>query len=81
MQPKNPTATNPPSAYSYPHLLITTPAGARNAKLEPKYAGAFPFVIKINSSVPIPFINSTTAGLIPNTNGTSTDAPNMANMC
>src|SRR5699024_12226456 len=59
--------------------LITSRAGDRNAKLEPRYAGAFPFVIRINSSVPTPFIKSTTAGLIPNIKGTSTDAPNMAN--
>ena len=60
---------------------MTIPAGARKAKLEPKYAGAFPLVIAINKSVPTPFINSTMAGLIPNKKGTSTDAPNMANIC
>ena len=38
-------------------------------------------VTKIKSSVPIPFINNTTAGLMPNTNGTRTDAPNIANIC
>ena len=42
-----PAAINPPSTYSYPILSITINAGARNAKLEPRYAGAFPFVIRI----------------------------------
>ena len=36
IQPRKPTTTNPPRAYSYPHLLITTPAGAKKAKLDPK---------------------------------------------
>ena len=40
-----------------------------------------PLVMKMNSSVPIPFMNSTIAGLMSNINGTSTDAPNMANIC
>lgn len=46
-----------------------------------RYAGALPFVIRINKSVPTPFIRRTMAGLIPNINGTRTEAPNMANMC
>jgi hypothetical protein len=81
IQPQKPTATKPPRAYSYPIWSMTIPAGARNAKLDPRYAGAFPFVITIKRSVPTPFINSTTAGLIPKIKGTSTVAPNMANMC
>ena len=60
---------------------MTMVAGAMKAKDEPKYAGALPLVIRMNSSVPMPFMNSTIAGLMPNINGTSTDAPNMANMC
>ena len=54
---------------------------ARNAKLEPRYAGAFPFVIKINNSVPIPFISSTIDAGIPNSIGTRTEALNIANVC
>jgi len=56
-------------------------AGARNAKLEPRYAGAFPFVIQIKSSVPTPFISRTMLGLMPNRIGTRTDAPNIAKTC
>ena len=56
-------------------------AGARKAKLDPKYAGAFPFVTIIKISVPQPFIKRTIAGLIPKRKGTKTDAPNIANMC
>ena len=36
IHPTKPTATNPPRAYSYPNFAITIPAGARNAKLEPR---------------------------------------------
>lgn len=81
IQPQKPTATKPPSAYSYPICSMTIPAGARNAKLEPKYAGAFPFVTAIKRRVPTPFMNNTIAGLIPKMKGTSTVAPNMANIC
>ena len=56
-------------------------AGPKKAKLLPKYAGAFLFVIKINNSVPIPFINKTILGLIPKTIGTNTLAPNIAKVC
>jgi len=38
-------------------------------------------VTRMKSRVPSPFMKRTTAGLIPNRKGTSTDAPNMANMC
>ena len=55
--------------------------GDRNAKLEPRYAGDLPFVIRINSSVPIPFISRTIEAGIPNSTGTSTDALNIANVC
>ena len=56
-------------------------AGAINANDEPRYAGALPLVMRMNSSVPIPFMNSTIAGFILKMNGTSTDAPNIANIC
>ena len=55
--------------------------GERNAKLEPKYAGALPFVIAIKISVPIPFISSTMEAFMPKSQGTSTDALNIANVC
>ena len=35
----------------------------------------------IKISVPIPFINSTMAALIPKSHGTNTEALNMANVC
>jgi hypothetical protein len=35
----------------------------------------------MNSNVPRPFINRTTAGLMPNRKGTRTVAPNIANIC
>ena len=44
---------------------ITSKAGDMNAKDEPKYAGARPFVISMNKSVPIPFISKAIDGLIP----------------
>ena len=55
--------------------------GDRNAKLDPRYAGALPFVIRMNSSVPTPFIRSTMEAGIPKSIGTSTDALNIANVC
>ncbi len=49
---------------------MTSVAGAMKAKDEPRYAGALPLVIRMNSSVPMPFMNSTIAGLMPSMNGT-----------
>ena len=51
------------------------------AKLLPRYAGAFPFVTAIKIRVPIPFIKRTIAGFIPKIIGTKTDAPNIAKVC
>ena len=76
-----PVTMNPPNAYSYPILLITISAGEMKAKLDPRYAGAFPLVIRINSKVPMPFMRSAMAGLIPRIYGTRTDALNMAKVC
>ena len=60
---------------------MTSRAGEIKAKLEPRYAGDFPFVTKIKISVPTPFISNAMAGLIPSKYGTSTDALNMAKVC
>jgi len=62
-------------------VFIITPPTPKKAKLEPKYAGAFPFVIKINNNVPIPFIKRTIPGLTLNRIGTKTEAPNIAKVC
>ena len=56
-------------------------AGPKNAKLEPRYAGAFFFVIKMNNRVPTPFINKTIPASIPKIIGTKTEAPNIAKVC
>ena len=60
---------------------MTSSAGLMKAKLEPRYAGLLPLVTKMKISVPMPFISSAMAGLIPSRYGTSTDALNMANVC
>lgn len=59
-------------------ISVPTPI---NAKLDPKYAGALAFVIRMNNRVPIPFINKTIPGFTLNNIGTKTDAPNIANVC
>ena len=55
--------------------------GEIKAKLEPKYEGILPLVIKIYSSVPRPFINKQVVGLTLNKNGTKTVEPNIAKRC
>ena len=52
-----------------------------NAKLEPKNAGTLPLANRWNSSVPMPAKSSVTLTDRPVSVGTSTVAPNMANMC
>ncbi|MNR60092.1 hypothetical protein D3C85_1814990 [compost metagenome] len=42
-----PTTRNPPRADEYPFDPSTIKTGERNAKLDPKNAGIFPFVITI----------------------------------
>ena len=54
---------------------------AKNAKDEPRKAGTLPLVIKWNSSVPRPAQSRVVETLRPVSRGTSTVAPNMANMC
>ena len=53
----------------------------RNAKEEPRNAGTFIFVITWNKSVPSPANNKVVAMSSPVRSGTSTVAPNIANMC
>ena len=81
MIPPNPMATKASQCILVTEFLNDQPRRNQKCKTEPRYAGAFPFVTTIKTSVPTPFIRSTIAGLIPNRNGTSTDAPNMANIC
>ena len=81
IHPSRPVVTKAPCAYWNPWPAMIMLAGPMNAKLDPRYAGAFPLVINMKSSVPIPFISSTVPGFIPNSIGTSTDAPNIAKVC
>ena len=78
----SPVATKPPWIVlkSYPSP-ISNNTGERYAKLEPKYAGIFPFVINAYKSVPIPLKNNTVVGSILNIIGTKIEEPNIANKC
>ena len=51
------------------------------AKLEPRKAGTLPLASRWKSSVPSPAKSSVTLTERPVSVGTSTVAPNMANMC
>jgi hypothetical protein len=52
-----------------------------NAKLEPRYDGTLPPVIRKNTSVPTPDISTATLGSKPISSGASTVAPNIATTC
>ena len=78
----NPDTTNPlcTSVKEYPSPIKSN-TGDINAKLDPKYAGIFLFVMKAYNKVPIPLKNKTVAGSIFKRIGTKTDDPNIANKC
>ena len=61
--------------------FVTMVKPPRYAKLEPRNAGTLPLHRKWNSSVPRPAQSSVVLTLRPVSRGTSTVAPNIANMC
>ena len=80
----SPATATPTQAYGSSSL---SPLGAiakypaRNAKDEPRNAGTLPLVMRWNSRVPRPANSSVAETLSPVRVGTSTVAPNIANIC
>ncbi len=60
---------------------VKRPYAPRNAKEDPRNAGTFRPVMRWNKRVPRPAKNSVVETFRPVMAGTSTVAPNMANMC